>query len=204
MKRQHHILVALLAALTLSVHGCSDDDDSNGNNSEAIDEHACEHIGQGTPVTAAAEEVDAGDVSSEHTGYLVALSDFEDGKGGYLTYQASAASDYGFFMSDDIPLQIFDSEGTEVAIEESGEGSGTCAITNYHLAELEVGTYTLVLGGADTSAGDVALTIEPIEHDHDHDDEDHDHEDEDHDHEDEDHDHDDHDDHEHHDDHQHE
>lgn len=171
------------ATLALAA-GCSDDDPSH-NEEHAIDEHACIHFNDDTPISATETDSEAPDISAAHTGFLVTLPS-GDTPGGFVSYAAGEDAEYGFFVSDGVALEIYDANGNEVAVEEQESGSGTCGITDVFIFDLEVGTYDVFVN-PEAGVTSASIVVEEVAHEHEG--EDHDHEDEDHDHEDEDHDH---------------
>lgn len=132
---------------------------------------ACEHLEEGPAesVTAGADFSSAPDIREEHTRFDVTLIDQGGQNGGSVTYAAAKAGDYLFFLSENVPVAFYDSDGNEVAIEATEEGSEVCdLIAKSHLVKLAVGTFEVRFGPTDVS--EVRLVVEMAgehgEHEH--------------------------------------
>jgi hypothetical protein len=161
----------LLAVLTLSLAACGGDDDGGDEEDmggeESIDVEGCEHLIEGpeVAVTATAETDGAPAVGDDHMRYDVTLVEVDGGNGGSVAFDADEASDFIFFLSADVDMTITDSEGAEVAIEESASSSPECEeIRGRHVAELEVGTNYLTFGPTDEA--ELSVVIEHADHEH--------------------------------------
>lgn len=145
------------AALSLSLVACGDDDHGHehGEGEHALEEEACEHLANGPFADISANADVDGELENaavEHTRVDIALVELvSGGYGGYVEFAAETAADFVFFLSDDVPMMVFDSAGNEVEIEATEVGSEECAdIAVSHTVELEVGTYSLFFGPNDT------------------------------------------------------
>jgi len=136
-----------------------------GGSTEDADGEGCEHLqrGPGVAVTASASAGSAPAVSNDHKRYDITLP---SGSAGAVSFAASEATDYVFFLNADVPLTVTSASGQAVAFESSAKSSESCTdIKGRYVAPLAVGTYTLTLGPA---AGTVSLVIEESAHDHAH------------------------------------
>lgn len=134
---------------------------------ESADVEGCEHLEEGpaTAVTATATSQDAPAVSDDHRRYDISLVDVAGGKGGNVKFASAEQGDFILFLGANVPVKVLDSNGGEVAIEESATSSATCdAIKGRHVVELGVGTYTFEFGP--TPATLVQLVLEHGEHAH--------------------------------------
>jgi len=156
------LLAACLLSTSLLV-GCS------GEEEESADTEGCAHLqnGPAATVTATATASGAPAVSNDHKRYDITLVDVSGQKGGSVTFAASEATDYVFFLNADVAFSVANSSGQPVAIEESATSSSECGdIKGRHVVPLSVGTYTLTFGP--TSATSVSVVIEEAAHEHDH------------------------------------
>ena len=151
----------VLSTLTL---GCSE-------THENPDGEACEHLKGGpaaapAPAPTAAATADAAPaVAADHQRYDVTLIDVAGGKGGFVKYAASEATDYIFFLGADVPVEFLDAANAPVAPEASASNSTGCAeIKGRHLVPFEVGTYALRFGP--TTQTTVSIVVEGAGHDH--------------------------------------
>lgn len=150
-------LAACLLSTALLV-GCSGEE-------ESADAEGCEHLqnGPGAAVTATPSASGAPAVSNDHKRYDIALVDVSGQKGGSVTFAASEATDYVFFLGADVPFSVANANGQAVAIEESAKSSSECTdIKGRHVVPLAVGTYTLSFGP--TSATSVSVVVEEAAH----------------------------------------
>lgn len=166
-------ILACLVAL-LSVAACTPASPSEEMSPE---EEACEH-GEAGPfidVTATTTGSDAPDVSEEHTAHRVTLPSPAEGateREGHVRFASSEEGEILVFMGDEVSLTVYDSAGSEVSAEFTGEPVDTCEVLAVHAAyPVMVGSYDLVIGP--TSLETVLLVIEhgsSHEHadDHDH------------------------------------
>jgi hypothetical protein len=171
MRIQVALYIAALSS-SLFVVGCDDDHDHDGHDpgteeSHSADEEACEHMTQGPfeDVTATAMSTGAPSAAYEHTAVRITLTPDpvdETQYVGYVTYEADDETEFVFFLSADVPFAILDASGSEVEIEES-EAVSTCdEVAMEHVADLSVGSYTLLLGP--TSETQVSLVAEEASH----------------------------------------
>jgi len=136
-----------------------------GGSTEDADGEGCEHLqaGPGVAITASTTAGNAPAVSNDHKRYDIALP---SGSAGSVSFAASEATDYVFFLNADVPLTVTSASGQSVAFESSAKSSESCTdIKGRHVVPLEVGTYTLTLGPA---SGTVSLVIEESGHEHEH------------------------------------
>lgn len=151
------LLAACLLSTSLLV-GCSGEE-------ESVDTEGCEHLqsGPAATVTATATATGAPAVSNDHKRYDVTLADVNGQKGGSVTFAASEATDYVFFLGADVAFSVANASGQAVAIEESANSSSECSdIKGRHVVPLSVGTYTLTFGP--TSAASVSVVVEEAAH----------------------------------------
>ncbi len=116
-------------------------------------------------VTATAVADGAPSATHEHTSVrisLVADPDSPDDNIGYVTFAADAGADFAFFLSADVTFAIFDALDNEVPLEESADVVECAEVAKEHVAELEVGTYTLWFGP--TTETLVSLVVEETGH----------------------------------------
>jgi hypothetical protein len=153
---------SFVLALSLALTACGSDDAE-----ENVDAEGCEHLEEGpaAPVTASAEAdiTDSPAVATDHKRYDVTLPALAggSGRGGFVKFQPSEATDYVIFLSATVPLAITDANGTSVPIEDTVDGSDQCtAIARKHVVELAAGTYFFELGGDTTIAASVQLVLE--------------------------------------------
>ncbi|HYO56060.1 hypothetical protein [Archangium sp.] len=151
----------LLSACLLSsalLAGC-------GKSNEA-DVEGCEHLKEGpsASVNASASASGAPAVNNDHKRYDITLPAGSGGNTGSVSFAASEAIDYVFFLGADVPLKVTNASGQEVAFEASTKSSTQCTeIKGRYVAPLQVGTYTLTFGPA--TQGSVSLVIEEVAHD---------------------------------------
>ena len=159
--------------------GCEDHDDEHDphqgeQHAEGAVEEACEHMADGPfeDVSATATAGDAPSATHEHTAVnisLVADASSPADNIGYVTFAADEATEFAFYLSTDIPFAVFDAMDTEVLIEESTAVVDCSEVAVEHVADLEVGTYTLWFGP--TIETMVSLVVEEAgyeEHDGEH------------------------------------
>jgi hypothetical protein len=140
-----------------------------GEPAEDADAEGCEHLQEGPAVAIAASTSSASAplVGNDHKRYDITLPAGTGGNTGSVSFAASEATDYTFFLSADVSLTLTRSSGQTVAFESSAKSSASCGdIKGRYVAPLEVGTYTLTFGPS--SAGSVSLVIEESAHDHEH------------------------------------
>ncbi|MDC0708501.1 hypothetical protein POL68_08475 [Stigmatella sp. ncwal1] len=158
------LLSAVLVSTSILFSAGCGDDEAEG---ESIDVEGCEHLQEGpsAPITAAATATGAPAVSNDHKRYDISLVDVTGGKGGSVTFAASEAGDYLFFVSEDVPLAIRTINGVAVEPEEVAKSSSECSeIKGRYTVELSVGTHVLTFGP--TSKTSISLVAEHGEHDH--------------------------------------
>jgi hypothetical protein len=98
-------------------------------------------------------------VSNDHKRYDITLP---SGGSGAVSFAASEATDYVFYLGADVPLALTDGSGRAVSFESSARSSTSCTdIRGRHVAPLSVGTYTLTFG---PGSGTVSLVIEESGH----------------------------------------
>ncbi len=151
-------LLATCLLSTALLVGCSGEE-------ESADTEGCEHLqnGPGAAVTATPTASGAPAVRNDHKRYDVALVDVSGQKGGSVTFAASEAADYVFFLGADVPFSVANASGQAVAIEESAKSSSECTdIKGRHVVPLSVGTYTLSFGPS--SLASVSLVVEEAAH----------------------------------------
>ena len=156
MSKMKWLSVCLLSGALLA--GC-------GESTEETDSEGCEHLqqGPGVAVTASSTASGAPAVSNDHKRYDIALPSSGTGS---VSFAASEATDYVFYLNADVPLAITTGSGQSVAFEASAKSSTSCTdIRGRHVAPLSVGTHTLTFG---PGSGTVSLVIEESDHDHAH------------------------------------
>lgn len=164
-------LLTIALSVTLCVAACADDHDHDhaheeGETHSAVEE-ACEHVVSGPFVDVeAADTADAApSATHEHSAVNVTLPADPDDSAmqmGYVTFEADEAADFAFFLSADVAFAILDASGNEVEIEETEAVSECDEVAVEHVAELEIGTYTLLLGP--TTETLVSLVVEEANH----------------------------------------
>lgn len=155
------LLAACLLSTALLV-GCSGEE-------ESADTEGCEHLqnGPAATVTASATATGAPAVNNDHKRYDVTLVDVSGQKGGSVTFAASEAADYVFFLGANVGFSVANANGQAVAIEESATSSSECTeVKGRHVVPLSVGTYTLTFGP--TSATSVSVVVEEAAHEEGH------------------------------------
>jgi hypothetical protein len=153
--------LALCAVLSCGVTGCLNESEDHHEHENAWD-HPCIHAGQAaTPVTAAADNALAPDVSAGHTHFGVTFA-----AGTRVKFVAAAHGEYGFFLTKNVPVTLLTASGDTVAFEETETNLTGCAeLAVMHVADLDSGAHYLRFGtSAETAVG---LVIEESEH-HDH------------------------------------
>lgn len=163
--------MALVVLGLVGIWGCDGDGADGAPHEEAsAAAHACEHLdgGAGEAVTAVDEASMAyPDVSAEHTRYDVALDDLDGDGLSYLWYAATEAGDHTLFLTGDVPVTILGPDGAEVVPEDSGGSPEDCpGFAAHTLVELDIGTYTLVLGPAEVDAVGLVIYVGSDEHEH--------------------------------------
>lgn len=144
--------------------GCSGEE-------ESADTEACEHLqsGPAAAVTATPAASGAPAVSNDHKRYDVTLAAMNGQRGGSVTFAASEATDYVFFLGADVPFSVANASGQAVAIEESAKSSSECGeIKGRHVVPLTVGTFTLSFGPSSLTS--VSLVVEEAAHEGGHED----------------------------------
>jgi hypothetical protein len=133
----------------------------------SVDVEGCEHLADGpaAPVTATdAPSLTASPaVDLDHRRYDVTLPALSggSGRGGYVRFAPSEATDYVIFLGTVVPMTITDASGASVPIETTVDGSEECSeIARKHTVELAPGTYFLFLGGQATPATSVSVVLE--------------------------------------------
>ncbi len=124
-------------------------------------EHACWHVANGPYETVQASTSSAPDVGRFHTHYTVTLAEIEAGSyEARLTYPARTTGDYVVYLSQDVPLTVYEGEllVDPVDREPTNACAGLVIQAGYELTERV--TYTLVIGP--TSSAELALVIEEV------------------------------------------
>lgn len=135
---------------------------------EDPDVEGCEHLGEGgqfKAVTAASLEATESvpTVNESHTRYDISLVASDSQRVGKVLFNSSEATDYLFFLNQDVPFQVKNAEGQTVEIEASATGSAKCDIVKgRHVVELGVGGYYLHFGPSGLAS--VSLVVEEAEH----------------------------------------
>jgi len=139
----------LFLGVSLAFIGCGDHDHDHDHESHASpEEEACEHMADGpaSSVTAGADSMLATDTDADawtHKRVDLTLSAGTDGFEGFLTFEATEAGDYLFFVDGDASLTVAG------ASPESSAAVSTCSeVAQVHTFELEVGEH--VVGVAST------------------------------------------------------
>lgn len=166
--RLQMIFRGMLMASMAFVTACGDDHDPEEHHSPA--EEACEHTKEGPfeDITAKRAAGDGdGAPSATHAHKAVRVTLVEDPNdaalnSGYVSYAADEAAEFAFFLSADVPFAILDASGNEVAIEESADVAECSEVAKQHVADLEVGTYTLRIGPSSETM--VSLVVEEAGH----------------------------------------
>lgn len=145
--------------VTLTLAACGHD----AHEEENINEEACEHMQEGpaVAVVATASAQGAPDVSQSHRRYDMTLDNTTQSM---VSFAASHASEYTFFLSANVLFTVHNDQGTEVEIEHTENPFAACAdVAVSHTLDLQVGTHLLHLG---PSASVVGLVVEQAEHEH--------------------------------------
>ena len=155
-------LFALLA--TPMISGCGDEHDHEDHSAA---EEACEHTKEGPfeDVTATAAADGAPSATFAHTAVRITLVEDADDNtqnSGYVTFAADEATEFAFFLSVDVPMEIMDANSAAVEIEESADVAECTEVAKQHNADLEVGTYTLKIGP--TTETMISLVVEEASH----------------------------------------
>lgn len=155
------LLSACLLSSVLFAVGCGATEEGES------DVEGCEHLQKGPAVAVAAVITGTpAAVGNDHKRYDISLASSAEGNTGSVSFAASEAVDYVFFLSADVPLKIFRGN-QQIPIQESTKSSTQCTdIKGRHEATLGVGTHTLTFGP--TNLTSVSLVIEESAHDHDH------------------------------------
>jgi hypothetical protein len=154
--------IAIPFALATPLVGCGDETTTE----HTVNEAGCEHMKDGAivSVTASANQASpATPPAFDHKRLDVALADLSpSGKGGYVAFNADEATEFIFFLSNDIPFEILDSSDTTVVPDDDPAANPECAslIPTMVAVDLEVGAYKLFFGGASTTATTVGLVYE--------------------------------------------
>lgn len=173
MKKQLGIALAL--ALGFSLSACSDEHDHEDNNhahntnNESPEAEACEHMEEGPFQDVTAAEDSTGTLSNiavPHTRVDVALAGEGADRGGVVSFEASEAGEYTFYLSTDVDFVLADSNAMTLSPEASGGAVSLCAtaILATHTFDLQVGTYTITMGPADLET--LSVIFEAGEHEH--------------------------------------
>jgi len=154
----------------MGLWGCDGDDSDGHHEEESVAAHACEHLDGGLAEVVVGAEFASKtypDVSAEHTRYDVALDDLDADGLSYLSYQATDEGDHILFLTEDVPVTILGPDGDEVVPEESEGSPEDCpGFAAHHVVELDIGTYTLVLGPAEVDAVSLVIYVGSDEHEH--------------------------------------
>jgi hypothetical protein len=151
----------ILAALALG--GC------HGHDDHSPAEDACSHMTDN--VAAMITAVDdlgaaAPAVSMGHTRYEITLVGDGADLGGYVDWTIGEAGEYHVFLSDAVPLALWDGQGDAVAASATNTNVTECAeVSVGYSYDLGVGTYTMQFG---PTALDVVSLVLVDEDDHDH------------------------------------
>jgi len=154
--------VSLCAVLSLGLSACLNDSEDHVEE-ELPWEHACIHAAEAaTPVTASAIDSLAPDVSEGHTHFGVTFA-----PGAKVKFVADESTDFGFFLTKNVPFVLLTATGDTVDIEETETNLTGCAdLAVMHVAELDSGAHYLRFGM--TTETTVGLIIEEAGHDHAH------------------------------------
>lgn len=150
------MLRRVLISLAIATAACDEhahDHDPN--------EEACEHLAMGpaVAVTAGAAAAGAPAVSDDHRRYDVSLVDIAAGKGGFVTFAASAAGDYVVFTDAAVPVEVTNAAMSRVPPTATAASVAGCAeVQGRQTFPLSVGTY--VVGFGPTTVATVGLVIE--------------------------------------------
>lgn len=149
--------------LSLALFACGDETNDAVHAEETPEGEACEHLADGPfeAITAVENPLtpDPPNAAIEHTRVDISFVDIsgstpntEDGSfGGTVAFEAAEAAEYLFFLSEAVPLSVFDATaGVFIPVEEEVVGSDLCSeIAVTHTYDLEVGTYLLTFGPTD-------------------------------------------------------
>ena len=140
MRRIHGIILGFGLACT----GCGDDAHSDHEHSSP-EEEACEHMvgGPVSMVTASGDSMMATDTDANawtHKRVDLTLSAGTDGYEGFVTFEATSAGDYLFFVDGDATLTV---GGTSA--ESSATVSACSEVARVHTFELEVGEHVVAV-----------------------------------------------------------
>lgn len=128
------------------------------------EDHACTHMQEGPyrTATASVELASAPDVSRVHTRFDVTLVAVEGGLGGFVRYTPTTPGYHALFLSDDVPVQLFDATGAPVCVLAHKAGSACpAAISHFVVMFLEAGHWYLLFGP--TPRATIGFAIEGIE-----------------------------------------
>lgn len=119
-------------------------------------EDACEHMLEGPAIAVTAIDDSAGDppdLDESHHRYDVTLVTLAADRGGYLDLVSAAAGDIHLFLGTDLPVTLWDDQGSEVAPEATMTTVAACAeVAVGYTYDLGVGTYTVDLGPTTATA----------------------------------------------------
>lgn len=171
-----HLSIALALVLGMSLTACGDEHDdhednnhANHTNVETPEEEACEHMEEGPFQDVTAAEDSTGtleNIAVPHTRMDVALAGEGADRGGVVSFEASEAGEYTFYLSQDVGFELADSNAMVLTPEASAGPVSLCAtaILATHTFDLQVGTYTITMGPADLET--LAVIFEAGEHEH--------------------------------------
>jgi len=151
-------LSMLTLILSLAFMGCGDsghDDHAHG----SVEEEACQHMANGpaSSVTAGADAMSAADTSADawtHKRVDVGLMAATEGFEGFVTFEATEAGDYLFFVDGEASVTI-----AGASPESSAAVSNCSEVAQVHTFELEVGEHVVQV----TSAVETVRLV--VEHD---------------------------------------
>lgn len=169
---RHLPLLAALVAGGFVFAGCDHDHDDEEHEHEHDGEdpiaEGCPHLEYGPDVSLdLSGEVTA--ISVVHTRYLITLADEGDGYGGTVPF-TSTGSDYYFLFDREVPFELDDASGAEVAVTHTMTDPAACEVAAvvYHFEALAAGDYSLTFGPTDEQSLQMAVHVPGADHSHAH------------------------------------
>lgn len=125
----------------------------------------CDILANGpeTSVTATESADGAPEAFVEDSAVEIALVAGDPDFSGYVSFTTDEAGSYAMGLSDDVPVEVMDSEGATISLEQSIDGAACADLAVRHTVSLELGTYTLYFGPTDVD--EVKLVAEESDDD---------------------------------------
>ena len=138
----------LIAPILVAQQGCEDDPYDPGLH---VEEHACVHFEDGPveEITAAANPVNAPDMSEHHTRYDIEMVSYDGGMGGYTSFEADEHGILLIFSDQPAEMQLLDDRLNPIDFEDIRPTSEACALIGArYVAHVDAERYFIEFGPA--------------------------------------------------------